>query len=466
MIKSLIIILSFVFVVDVFAMDTANTKNTILEEFKKKLSQEEELQQELKKNKTLTNEDLEGLIEQDKVTIKDLLDANKQNEAEKAMEEELKKQKKKELEEMKKRVEQEQKRREKEEERIRKENEKIAEEEKKLKEEQEKLKKEEELLNKTQQNKELKEKIEKSKSALKAKLDELLKRKSKLEEDTNALIEEVNEKIDNTLKANDTTNQNNIQVEKSGVLNKIFNITDTGVSEEFLYTDEYKNLVTNQTNISKVDVNKESDIPVIGIQEKNLVNFDTSDIPQELLAYKRTEQNKHIPTIMSNKDFQQIAISAVEENNLAVLRGVVEQTKDPDFLVDNNRTLLSLAIGAKNYLLSRYLIYSGASINRVDKNKNNPLHISVINYSKDISDLLMENGVDINAQNKDGNTPLMLAILTNQDDLVVDLLKNGADIHIKNLNGDDAMSLSVKNNKRKIQQYLKEIIRTEEYNKK
>lgn len=462
MIKTSILIVFLFFVGNVFAMDTANTKSAILDEFKKKLLEEEELQQELRKNKTLTNEDLEGLIQQEKTTFKDLLDLNKQTEAEKKFNEEMEKQRQKELENMKKRVEEEKKRREAEEERIKKENEKIAEEEKKLKEEEEKLKKEEEALAKDSKNKERAEKLEKAKKDLKDKFDTLLKRKNKVEEDTNALIDDVNSKVDEMLSSVGTNGTTPV-VEKSGVLNKIFNITDTGVSEEFLYTDEYKQLVSNKTNISKIDINKESDIPVIGIQEKNLINFDTTDIPQELLVYKRSEQNRHIPSIMSGKDIQNIAISAIEQNNLSVLRGIVEQTKDPDFLVDKNRTLLSVAIASKNYILSRYLIYSGASINRLDNHKNNPLHISINNYSEEISNLLLENGVDINAQNEDGNTPLMLAILSGQENLVVNLLKKGADVHIKNLNGDDAMSLSIKNNKRKIQQYLREIIREEEY---
>ena len=462
MIKTSILIVFLFFVGNVFAMDTANTKSAILDEFKKKLLEEEELQQELRKNKTLTNEDLEGLIQQEKTTFKDLLDLNKQTEAEKKFNEEMEKQRQKELENMKKRVEEEKKRREAEEERIKKENEKIAEEEKKLKEEEEKLKKEEEALAKDSKNKERAEKLEKAKKDLKDKFDNLLKRKNKVEEDTNALIDDVNSKVDEMLSSVGTNGTTPV-VEKSGVLNKIFNITDTGVSEEFLYTDEYKQLVSNKTNISKIDINKESDIPVIGIQEKNLINFDTTDIPQELLVYKRSEQNRHIPSIMSGKDIQNIAISAIEQNNLSVLRGIVEQTKDPDFLVDKNRTLLSVAIASKNYILSRYLIYSGASINRLDNHKNNPLHISINNYSEEISNLLLENGVDINAQNEDGNTPLMLAILSGQENLVVNLLKKGADVHIKNLNGDDAMSLSIKNNKRKIQQYLREIIREEEY---
>ena len=464
MIKTSILIVFLFFLGNVFAMDTANTKSAILDEFKKKLLEEEELQQELRKNKTLTNEDLEGLIQQEKTTFKDLLDLNKQTEAEKKFNEEMEKQRQKELENMKKRVEEEKKRREAEEERIKKENEKIAEEEKKLKEEEEKLKKEEEALAKDSKNKERAEKLEKAKKDLKDKFDNLLKRKNKVEEDTNALIDDVNSKVDEMLSSVGTNGTTPV-VEKSGVLNKIFNITDTGVSEEFLYTDEYKQLVSNKTNISKIDINKESDIPVIGIQEKNLINFDTTDIPQELLAYKRSEQNRHIPSIMSGKDIQNIAISAIEQNNLSVLRGIVEQTKDPDFLVDKNRTLLSVAIASKNYILSRYLIYSGASINRLDNHKNNPLHISINNYSEEISNLLLENGVDINAQNEDGNTPLMLAILSGQENLVVNLLKKGADVHIKNLNGDDAMSLSIKNNKRKIQQYLREIIREEEYKK-
>ena len=257
MIKTSILIVFLFFVGNVFAMDTANTKSAILDEFKKKLLEEEELQQELRKNKTLTNEDLEGLIQQEKTTFKDLLDLNKQTEAEKKFNEEMEKQRQKELENMKKRVEEEKKRREAEEERIRKENEKIAEEEKKLKEEEEKLKKEEEALAKDSKNKERAEKLEKAKKDLKDKFDNLLKRKNKVEEDTNALIDDVNSKVDEMLSSVGTNGTTPV-VEKSGVLNKIFNITDTGVSEEFLYTDEYKQLVSNKTNISKIDINKES----------------------------------------------------------------------------------------------------------------------------------------------------------------------------------------------------------------
>lgn len=450
----------------VFAMETANTKQTILEEFKKKLAEEEELQRELKKNKTLTNEDLDGLAEGNNVTIKDILDSAKKNEEEIKFEKELEEQRKKEIEAQRERREAEKKRQEEEQKRIEEEEKKIAEEEKKLKEEEERIKKEEAEAARDAKNQKRKEQLEKAKNSLKEKLEQLTKRKDTLLQDVNKLTQDMQETNDKIIETdNIAEGKTPKRPEKSGVIGKVFNITDTGVSEEFLYTEEYRELVNNRTNISKVDINKESDIPVIELKEKDIITFDTSDIPAELLAYYRSTQNRHIPTIMSDADMQQIAMSAIEKNDQAVLRGVIEQTKDPDFLVDKNRTLLNYAIENKNYALSRYLIYSGASINKIDKKGNNPLHISVSNHTPEISDLLVDNGVDINYQNIDGDTPLLLSIKTNQDDLAMDLIKKGADLKIKNNAGDDALNLCIKNNKRKLQQYIREIIRREEAEK-
>ena len=447
----------------VFAMETSNTKQSILEEFKKKLQEEEELQQELKKNKTLTNEDLNGLVKENDTTFKDILDSARKTDEEIAFEKEMKSQREKELEAQKKRREEERKRREKEEERITKENEKIQKEEERLREEEKKLKEEEEALARDQKNEARRKKFEETKNKLKTKFDELLKRKNELNNEAEQLNQEAIKAETEEIKQQQMPAN---VVQKEGVINKIFNITDTGVSEEFLYSDEYRRLTTNKTDISKVDINKESDIPVVNIKEKDIINFDTSDIPQELLAYKRSAQNRHIPSIMSNSDIQQIAMAAIEENNLQVLRGVIEQTKNPDFLIDKNRTMLSYAIETGNYILTRYLIYSGASINRLDGLANNPLHVSVTNHNINISNLLIDNGADINGQNIDGDTPLLLAIKTNQDDMALDLIRKGADLNIRNKAGDDAMSLCIKNNKRKLQQYIREIIRIEEKGKK
>lgn len=443
-------------------MNSAQSRQRILQEFRQKLLEEEELQRELQKNRTLTNEDLDDLVKKDETTFKDILESAKPTDAEL---------------EYQKQQEKEEKRRKEEEKRIKKEQEKkLKEEEKMIKMEEKRIREEEERLlreekeQQKQQTAEEKKKRELEKEKLKKDKDNLKKRQDefdKSQDTTDKEIEVYEKKQQKSISGSNIPiiNYEKIDNIKTGITDKIYNITDTGVSIEFLYSKEYQELINKRTTINKHDTNKEEDIPVLKTVEKNIVNFDTTDIPSELLAYKRSEENRHIPSIMSVKDLQYIAIKAIEHNNLSVLRGVIEETKDPDFLVDKNRTLLNVAIENNKYSLVRYLIYGGASINRIDNKLNNPLHIAIINHNPEIANLLIENSININAQNIDGNTPLILSILMGQEKLTIKLLKSGADVKLKNKNGDDAMSICIKNNKRKIQQYLREIIREEEMNR-
>lgn len=462
-----LIFISYIFIISTTnisasSMNSAQSKQRILQEFRQKLLEEEELQKELQKNRTLTNEDLDDLVKKDETTFKDILDGNKLTDAE------LEYKKQQELEEKKKK-EEEKKRKKEQEKKLKEEEKMIKREEKRIKEEEERLLKEEKE-QKKQQSEEEKRKRQLEKEKLKKEKDNLKKRQDELDKSkdiTDKEIEEYEKKQRKTINGSDIPiiNYESVDNIKSGITDKIYNITDTGVSIEFLYSKEYQELMNTKTTINKHDTNKEEDIPVLKTVEKNIINFDTTDIPSELLAYKRSEENRHIPSIMSVKDLQYIALKAIEYDNLPVLRGIIEETKDPDFLVGKNRTLLNVAIENNKYSLARYLIYGGASINRVDNKLNNPLHIAIINYNIDIATLLIENNINIDAQNIDGNTPLILSILTNQDKLTIRLLKSGANVKLKNKNGDDAMDICIKNNKRKIQQYLREIIREEEINK-
>lgn len=443
-------------------MSSAQSRQRILQEFRQKLLEEEELQRELQKNRTLTNEDLDDLVKKDETTFKDILESAKPTDAELEYQKQQEKEEKRRKEE-EKRIKKEQEKKLKEEEKM------IKREEKRIREEEERLLREEKEQQKQQTAEEKKkrelekEKLKKEKDSLKKRQDEFDKSKDMADKE----IEEYEKKQQKSISGSSIPIINYEKVDniKSGITDKIYNITDTGVSIEFLYSKEYQELINKRTTINKHDTNKEEDIPVLKTVEKNIINFDTTDIPSELLAYKRSEENKHIPSIMSVKDLQYIAIKAIEHNNLSVLRGVIEETKDPDFLVDKNRTLLNVAIENNKYSLARYLIYGGASINRVDNKLNNPLHIAIINHNIDIANLLIENSINIDAQNIDGNTPLILSILTGQEKLTMKLLKSGANVKLRNKSGDDAMDICIKNNKRKIQQYLREIIREEEMNK-
>jgi ankyrin repeat protein len=90
-----------------------------------------------------------------------------------------------------------------------------------------------------------------------------------------------------------------------------------------------------------------------------------------------------------------------------------------------------------------------------------PLHKAASIGSVDMVNLLIESGANINAQNILGETPLMLAIVKNYEDVIYTLLKNGAKIDIKNNIGETAYILCLKHNRKKIQQYLVNVLRME-----
>ncbi|MDR2077850.1 MAG: ankyrin repeat domain-containing protein [Rickettsiales bacterium] len=254
------------------------------------------------------------------------------------------------------------------------------------------------------------------------------------------------------------------ELESAGVLEKIYsNVTDTGISEEFLYSQEYTNLIdkSNKIELKKSNANSEKDIPVLYSIDRGIVSFRNSDIPEELLSYRRTEENIHIPTIFKNEDIRDMAKKAILQNDLSALRGIIEDTRDPDFFVDEDKTLLAFSVENSNYILTRYLIYSGASINEPNSDMNIPIHTAANIGDIDIVKLLIENGANINAQNILGETPLMLAIVKNRESVIYMLLKNGADINIKNNSGETAYTLCMKHNRKKIQQYLVNVFRVE-----
>ncbi|MDR2777160.1 MAG: ankyrin repeat domain-containing protein [Rickettsiales bacterium] len=248
-----------------------------------------------------------------------------------------------------------------------------------------------------------------------------------------------------------------------GILEKIYNITDTGVSEEFLFSKEYADLLeeSEKIKLKKVEMSSEGDIPMLQTSGRNMPNFRNSDIPEELLTYRRSESNAHIPTVFSVEDIGEMAKKAIMDNDLSALRGIIEKTGNPDFPVDKNRTVLEFAIENDNYLITRYLIYSGASINRRGVDLNTPMHVAVNSASVRLVKLLIENGSNLNDQNFLGETPLMLAIVKNYEKIAYELLKSGANINSKNKNGETAYSLCLRHGRGKIQQYLAQVIKTE-----
>jgi hypothetical protein len=440
-------------------------KNRVLEEFRNKLLNEEEIRKELEKQKVLTDEDFNVL----KLEKSDLDIQREKDELINTINEEIlgKELTEEEIEE--KRRKDEEKKQKNEEERLRKEEEKRKnEEERKAIAEEKFMTEEEKKKRKAEREAEEKEKKEKQKLEEQQKKTEAKKQKDTEEElkKQEKLAEEKKKEIERGLESEkkyetEAERAGIASTTDNGIITKEFNITDTGVSVEYLYSRDYEDLVINKTPVRKNDIDSENDIPKVLTVPKQLQDFSTSDIPQELLVYNRSLENRHIPTILKAEDLFIISKQAVIENNLALLRSIVEKTQNPDFLVDNKYTLLSLAVSNQKLSLIKYLIFNGADINRQDMLGNSPLHDAILTRNGEIIRFLISNGVDLDLQNIDGETPMMLAVKTIQNDIAIHLMKSGANMHLKNSGGSTALDLANQSKNKNLAKIISGIIREE-----
>ena len=95
--------------------------------------------------------------------------------------------------------------------------------------------------------------------------------------------------------------------------------------------------------------------------------------------------------------------------------------------VPSGETLLTIACqdGHQMELLQR-LLKEGASVNKVNRNGNSPLHVAIRERNEEAVDILLEYEADVNARDTSGLTPLHLACVVQNKTLVLKLLKAGS----------------------------------------
>ena len=96
-------------------------------------------------------------------------------------------------------------------------------------------------------------------------------------------LAEINKNINknNEINKNKVDNTNNNQE----TLNDIFEITDTGVTEEFLQTERFQQFIKSYKMTLAKDTNEMPNVKLLKPQEKKIVDFETDDIPDELYLY-------------------------------------------------------------------------------------------------------------------------------------------------------------------------------------
>jgi len=89
-----------------------------------------------------------------------------------------------------------------------------------------------------------------------------------------------------------------------------------------------------------------------------------------------------------------------------------------------------------------------------------PLHLSVQNGKKEVSELLISEGADVNAANDNGNlglgrTPLHFAALDGPNEIIELLIAKGADVNQKDVNGETPLDWAEETNNKEIADLLR-----------
>lgn len=229
---------------------------------------------------------------------------------------------------------------------------------------------------------------------------------------------------------------------------EIFNITDTGVSSEIFNREGFDQLLEMRINtgINKPKNNVREIVFPIPI-ENQLTSFKQYTNSQEVIGVIRFKGSEKAFKNIDSEDFQDIAKKAIDEGDISVLRSVVDFTKNSDYILKNGQTLVNYAANVGNVDMVKYLIFSGANLNIQDYNGNTALHNAILKNDYRIIKLLVVNNISLSTINIDGYTPLMLSVVYGKNNVAIFLLKFKQNLLVKNYRKETVLDLATKYNR-------------------
>jgi len=260
--------------------------------------------------------------------------------------------------------------------------------------------------------------------------------------------------IDKIVKKIDTSLETEIIIEKSPQkseqekeMEQLDNSADAvAEAKDYIEDENYEYYLTEDEKLDlQLDIEEDEEINRKIVPYKKVKHdFKNTNIPQELLAQKRELDNRHIPQVITYGQFKHIAQKAIEDDDLAVFRSVVQELGDYDLVLNNTSTGLCYATALARHDIMSFLIYNGANVNLKNKNLKSPLHIAVNSGSLKSVKILLERSANINTADILHRTPLMLAIEEDYTEIAILLIRNNADIDLINRRGERAMDLAKK----------------------
>lgn len=185
---------------------------------------------------------------------------------------------------------------------------------------------------------------------------------------------------------------------------------------------------------------------------------------------KKIDNLEHYYLNSRNKSGNYLITYAIVQNNIKILKLLLEKKCNVDILTQEGRSILynpmkyeyndiielliqynkssigvpivdikdkydntplHYAIIFKNIKMIQLLLNNGAKTNSIDKNGNNSLHLSVIYKNIDACKMIINYGVNINAKTNNGETALHKAVIIENIDIVKLLIEKGIDVNVK-----------------------------------
>jgi ankyrin repeat protein len=232
-----------------------------------------------------------------------------------------------------------------------------------------------------------------------------------------------------------------------------FDINSTGIRSKnaLIY-----NVGRNNYNAVKFLLEKGADPNIIVDYKHNALNaaFGNKDlrITKILLDYDAD------PNMLYSNSY--LFKSMIKNDNIELLKLLVENGLHLNTKFDDNTTLLHSAINSNSLQFVKYLIENGFDVSIFDDYKvDSPIieavksHHFLHNDMSDVIAYLIKVGLDVNSRNYYFETPLMHAA-NNDLNLTKLLIENGADISAKNTSGFTALIRAVQGKKIEIVKYL------------
>jgi ankyrin repeat protein len=218
--------------------------------------------------------------------------------------------------------------------------------------------------------------------------------------------------------------------------------------------DRYLSELREEGDQTKKDLLLQSEEKIIP-RRKDLNPFIDEELPAlPILNRYRTQDNLHIPTILTVKERIDLLFSTISSNDVLAFIEAYKNVENPNVKNDFGDTLLTYSILLRKHSVIASVIEKGADVNMPNKLGYTPLNIAIELADFKSFEMLATNKADLNELDNFGRSYLMQAARIGFLPAVDFLVSRGVDINLMDKDGFTALAVAYRYKQEVIVQYL------------